>query len=272
MTIAWPQWRALPLSPPCAPLAPLIESLPAGRWPSADDWSGLAAAHSVTNARGIGIAFVPPSAPPPSAMAFEKRVFDMGEVETRPGCWHDAFHAAAWLMFPRAKSRINALHVADGLDDTPNRRGVLRNVLTLIDEGGLLVASADATLLKSVRAFQWHELFWRRRGEVNEAMDFTIFGHALYERALGMPHGITGRGVLLEVDTAYFRRARGARMRYLDARLCDVLDDRALMTSPGFIQPVPIKGIPGWADENRDEAYYFDTSQFCTGRRPAVAC
>ena len=224
------------------------------------------------NTRGLPISFVAPSAPPPPAIAFERRIFEKGEVETRPECWHDAFHAIAWLSFPRAKARINALHVADGLADSPNRRSVLRNVLTLIDEGGLLVAFTDAGQERLLRGFRWHELFWRQRDGVRQTMDFVIFGHALYERALEMHHGITGRGVLIRVDADYFALEAAARIAHLEDRLCALLDDVLLLTSAHFLQPVPIKGIPGWAAENEDEAYYFDTSQFCTGRRASAAC
>lgn len=263
---------ALPDSPALAPLRLLLGEAFGDGWPECATWNALAATRGVTNLRGAPIRFVPPSLPPTSAMDFERRILERGEVETRPQCWHDAFHALAWLTFPRAKARINALHVADGLDDTPNRRSVLRNVLTLIDEGGLLVAVTSAEQARLLRGFEWHGLFWQRRDAARKAMDFVIFGHALGERALDMHHGITGRGVLIDVPPAYFDLDMARRVRFLEDRLCAILDDRALLTSREFLQPVPIKGIPGWARENVEEAYYFDTSQFCTGRRKAGAC
>ncbi len=255
-----------------APLAALLGDLPHDRWPLHADWTRLAAARQLVNTRGMPLRFVPPSSPAPSALDFERRIDTRGEVETRPACWHDAFHACAWLLFPHAKARINAMHVAEGRNDSPNRRSVVRNVLTLIDEGGLMVVAADAQPLELLRGFRWHELFWRHREQVESAMDFVIFGHALHERALGLHHGATGRGVLLKVDHSWFAMSQEERVRDLDRRLCAVLDDRQLLTTPGFIQPVPIKGIPGWAPENLVEDYYFDTTQFCTGRRAARAC
>ena len=247
----------------------IVVSLPRDRWPGHDDWTRLAGSMGVRNARGRLLRFVAPTLPPLSALNFERRVLDHGAVETRPACWHDAFHACAWLGFPLSKARINALHVADGPDDSPNRRSVLRNLLTLIDEGGLIVASARADLLGHIRAFAWHGLFWGERESVSREMDFVIFGHALYERALEMRHGCTGRGVLFEVGRDYFQLPTDARRRHLDQRLAALLDDPGRLTSTSLVQPVPIMGIPGWAAENVNEDYYFDTSQFCTGRRAA---
>ena len=249
------------------PLKPLVQALPQDRWPETLDWSACAATHALKNARGLPLSFVPPSSPPPSALGFEQRIFAHGEVETRAATWHDAFHACTWLTFPLAKARINALHIDDGLDDTPNRRSVLRNILTLIDEGGLIVASSNPALLAALREFQWHTLFWRQRAAVQREIDFVIFGHALYERALSMHYGSTGRGILLEVEAAYFNWDMPARVRHLDARLAVLLDDPAQLTSTALLHPVPIKGIPGWDVANESEDYYRDTQQFRPGRR-----
>ena len=264
--------RALPDHPALLPLRPLLDQTFRGPWPDLAQWNLLARAQALTNLMGLPIIFVPPSLPPGSALDFEHRIYSRGEIETRPECWHDAFHALTWLTFPRAKARINALHVADGLADSPNRRSVLRNVLTLIDEGGLLVAVTSSEQERLLRGFAWHALFWDRRDQVRQTMDFVIFGHALNERALDMPHGITGRGVLIEVAPGYFNLDMAGRVAHLDARLCAILDDHATLTAQDFLQPVPLKGIPGWATENLDETYYTDTSQFCTGRRGALAC
>lgn len=230
----------------------------------------MAATHGVKNARGVPLSFVPPANPPPSALAFEQRIFEHGEVETRAATWHDAFHACTWLTFPRSKARINALHIEAGLDDTPNRRSVLRNILTLIDEGGLIVASSNAALLADLRAFRWHALFWQQRDAVRAEMDFVIFGHALYERALSMHYGSTGRGVLLEVEPAYFGWPMPDRLAYLDARLLQWLATPAQLSYTALLHPVPIKGIPGWDAANEAEHYYRDVRQFRPGRRKAA--
>ena len=269
-TMDWTRWCAQPLTLPCMPLKPLVQALPQDRWPETLDWSACAARQALKNARGLPVSFVTPAQPEPSALAFEARIFERGEVETRAATWHDAFHACTWLTFPRTKARINALHVAGGLDTTPNRRSVLRNILTLIDEGGLIVASSNAQLLALLRGFQWHALFWQQRALVRREMDFVIFGHALYERALAMHYGSTGRGILLDVTPDYFAWDMPERVHHLDARLAALLDDPAQLTSTSMLHPVPLKGIPGWDAASEVEDYYRDTQQFRPGRRKAA--
>ena len=267
MALSWPEWRSQALAPPCMPLKPLVEALPHDRWPETLDWSGLAATRAVKNARGAQLSFVASAHPPPSALAFEQRIFERGEVETRAATWHDAFHACTWLTFPATKARINALHIEDGLHDTPNRRSVLRNILTLIDEGGILVASSNPALLGLLRGFAWHELFWQQRAAVLRDMDFVIFGHALYERSLSMHYGSTGRGVLLQVEPAYFGWTIAGRVQHLDARLVALLAQPAHLNDTALLHPVPIKGVPGWDVANEQEDYYRDARQFRPGRR-----
>ncbi|MBL8377734.1 MAG: DUF3025 domain-containing protein [Burkholderiales bacterium] len=266
----WPAWRARAPIAPIAPLLPLLADLPRERWPDHADWSAAARARGVCNARGLPIRFVPPSVPPPSALAFEERVLERGEVETRAACWHDAFHACAWLSFPRTKAAINALHVAEGLDDAPNGRSVVRNLLTLLDEGGLIVAAADAELVGLARAFRWHELFWVQRERVRRTMDFAIIGHALNERTLGMDFGATGRALFFTADSALLAASPAVRLAWMDAQTAAFLADPARIAATGRLQPVPINGIPGWNDANMDETYYLDTRQFRPGRRKAA--
>ena len=102
-------------------------------------------------------------------------------------------------------------------------------------------------------------------------MDFVIFGHALYERALSMHYGSTGRGILIDVDAAYFNWDMPQRVRHLDARLAALLADPAQLTSTALLHPVPVKGIPGWDVANEAADYYLDTQQFRPGRRVRAA-
>jgi hypothetical protein len=260
----------LPDHPALAPVRPLLEALGGTARPTPHDWSRLAAVRGIRNAPGMQLAFVAPSDPAPSALDFERRIHAHGEVETRPQCWHDAFHACAWLAFPRTKARINALHVADGAHASPNRRSSLRNFLTLLDEGGIIVASTRPDLLELLRGFHWRALFSDRRQAVCEAMDFVIFGHALYERALSMHYGATGKGILLEVGPNYFSLDLQGRLAFLDIRIEALISDPGFEPSTRLLQPVPIKGIPGWDAANEDPAYYDDVAQFRPGRRKAA--
>lgn len=265
--LSWQAWRALAPTPPVMALKGVLQALPADHWPTHEDWTAAARGAGTRNLQGLALSFVPPSLPPPSALDFEQRIHERGEVETRADCWHDAFHACAWINFPLTKARINALHLTHGADASPNLRGVVRNVLTLLDEGGMLVVSRAPELLALVRGFRWHALFWERRAAVRQSMDFIILGHALYERTLTMEYGATGRALLFCADARYFDLDQGARLRWLDAHVAALLGDPVRLSATTTLQPLPINGIPGWNIDNEREAYYFDQRQFSRGRR-----
>ena len=251
---------------PYTPLKPLLDKLPRSKWPETSHWSELSATRGLKTLSGAALRFVEPSEPALSALDFERKIYATGAVETRE-LWHDAFHACTWLTFPRTKAQLNALHVQDGLAASPNRRSALRNLVTLFDEGGLIVASNDETLLDLIRHFQWRELFVTRRAEVLKQLDFVVFGHALYERLLNLHYGATGRGLLLHVPESYFSLTMLARIEMLEERLCAWFLAASSAASTALLHPVPLKGVPGWARENHNPAYYDDVAQFRPGRR-----
>ena len=58
----------------------------------------------------------------------------------------------------------------------------------LFDEGGVIVATDDSALTQLIVDFEWKELFWRRRAELESRARFFAFGHALYEKATRSLH------------------------------------------------------------------------------------
>ncbi|MCZ7654065.1 MAG: DUF3025 domain-containing protein [Rhodocyclaceae bacterium] len=60
-------------------------------------------------ASGVPIRFVLPDG---GSAGYETRVHAQGEVETRPGNWHDFFNALAWLAYPQTKRILNGRHHA----------------------------------------------------------------------------------------------------------------------------------------------------------------
>lgn len=266
----WAGWRAHAPAPAFAPLADLLSRLPGERRPAPADWNTLAAERDLRNARGRPLRFVAAGEAKTGALDFERRIHEAGEVETRAGNWHDAFHACAWLTFPRAKARINALHVAAGQSGRPNGRSPLRDLLTQFDESGMVIACADAPLAQLLGGFRWHELFWQQRARVRAAMDFIVFGHALYEHCLAPYDGLTAKCIVVPVPAEYFGLAMPDRVALLDQALVRRFDDLPAAAGPRDLQPLPVKGIPGWAAENEDPAYYLDERQFRPGRGTAV--
>ncbi len=169
-----------------------------GAWPDAAQLDALAGELGVAprNAVGLPIRFVDPATAPRD---YEMHIYSTGRVPTRPGNLHDLFNALVWLRFPRLKAALNAMHAAH-IPHEGGRRSRLRDLLTLLDEGGALVACADPALAGLVRGFRWRELFWERRAQLERAMRVLVVGHAVLEKALAPWPGITCKAVFFDVE------------------------------------------------------------------------
>lgn len=251
-------------SPMFAPLAEIIASLPVDRWPRLDTLTALAASSALHVQSGAPLSFVPPDAN--SERCYEARIFSRGQVPTRGENWHDLFNALVWLTFPKTKAALNRRHFLELRSGTAQNRGRVRDALTLFDESGVVIVCANAELAELVREFRWRELFWTRRAETIAQTQCFLFGHALYEKALAPYVGMTGHGVILDVDAEFARTAIGCRLAVIDAMLSAYFE-RTELGRRAFA-PLPLLGIPGWADENTSESYYHNRAYFRAGRRP----
>ena len=207
----------------------------------------LAEERELRTESGKPVRFVAPGA---KDAYYELKVFRTGEVETRPDSLHDFFNALAWLAFPRAKARLNALHAAE-IPREAGRRGRLRDLLTIFDEGGALVLCDDAPLLQLLRNFEWKALFWDQRERVRRAMRIVVFGHAVMEQALKPWPGITCKAILAPAGAD------------ADAAVHAWLGALPPGSSPRDLAPLPIFGFPGWSAQ--DAAFYEDTRYFRPG-------
>ncbi len=236
-------------------------------WPACADLNRLMeAGEAVTNAAGRQLRFVEQSLRQTAFEdGFEPRIFLRGEVQFRPHNWHDLCNALVWLTSPRAKAALNARHFRElerqRTAGAPNR-GPAQDALTLFDEGGVIVASADPALAALLSGHEWKELFWRQRTRVVTHMRFYLFGHALYEKALQPFAGMTGRGVLFDVEEDFFALPPVRQLNVLDTRLAARITDPARFLATRELQPVPLLGVPGWCDGNREEQYFDDTAYF----------
>ena len=193
---------------------------------------------------GKPVRFVPPA---PSDPYYEVHLFETGRVQTRPESRHDLFNALAWLAFPKTKARINAMHAAE-IPKEGGKRGRLRDMLTIFDEGGAIVAGG-AGVAELVRGARWRELF------VDRHRDFRILvvGHAVLEQALPPRLGLTCKVVF--ADPA----------RDLDAQAADWLATRG--SSPRDLPPLPVLGYPGWFPGSGQPGFYSDERHFRPMRR-----
>lgn len=250
-----------------APLHDAISHLEPDHFPTRDELNALLSHRKIKAESGCGLSLVEPQS---GRLAFEAqyepRCYLVGEVATREDNWHDLFNALVWLSFPKTKAAINSRHYRSlMLEDAVQGRGRVRDTNTLIDESGVIVAYADDALAELLKHFQWRELFWQNRGQVQDSMRFHIFGHGLYEKAMQPYVGMTGHGLLVRVEQALLDRPIDQQRAHLDFLVAAHLADHCHDT--GKLSPVPLLGIPGWTADNERAGYYDNTDYFRAGRR-----
>jgi hypothetical protein len=138
------------------------------------------------------------------------------------------------------------------------RRGRLRDLLTIFDEGGAIVC-APPQLIELVRGFRWKELFWERRAETLRSMKVHILGHAVLEQALQPWPGITCKAIFAEAGTDASDDADACATAWLGA-----LTEHA---TPRDMAPLPIFGYPGWLPASEHADFYEDERYFRPFRR-----
>jgi hypothetical protein len=207
--------------------------------PSLEFLNSLSQERNLTSESGKPIRFVPPSASDPY---YEVHLFETGRVQTRADNKHDLFNALAWLAFPKTKARINAMHAAE-IPREGGKRGRLRDMLTIFDEGGAIV-SGDASIEFLIRNARWQELFLHR----HQNFRITVVGHAVLEQALAPHPGITCKVIF--ADPA----------RDLDAQAAEWL--ATVGRSPRDLPPLPVFGYPGWSERSGEPGFYSDERFF----------
>lgn len=218
-------------------------------WLGADSLERLnacAEAAGIRTESGCAVRFVPPG---PGDPYYEIGVYESGRVATRAGNLHDWFNALAWLAFPRTKARLNAMH-AQAIPHERGRRGRLRDLLTLLDEGGALVACDDAALNALLQGHEWKTLFWEQRQRVLASMRLLVLGHAVLEKALEPWPGITCKAIFVP------------RSGDADAHAAGWLQRLSPEATPRELAALPIFGYPQWLPESGSAAFYEDARFF----------
>ncbi|MFM9883424.1 MAG: DUF3025 domain-containing protein [Burkholderiales bacterium] len=266
IAVPWERERLL-AQPILGSMRSQIEKLPSRGFPGLIALNALT--QSLRSASGAPIRFVPPLAASRSLEEhYEVRVYREGAIGTRAYNWHDLFNALVWLSFPHTKATLNARHYEEISRRAGDpSRGTPRDVLTLFDEGGVFVASANAELSALLRGERWKDLFWGRREDVKRWMRFFVFGHAIMEKALSPYAGITAKALIVDVDDGFLCADDVDQRATLDAAGVTCFSGDDVLRSTRSLGPLPVLGIPGWTPDNESPSYYDDTQQFRPPRK-----
>lgn len=255
------------------PVHHIIRQLPVNTFPGLAEWNGLLNKQTPIHVQnGAPLNFVAQSQGKAGFESqYEPRCYLQGEVQTREQNWHDCFNAMVWLTFPAAKAAINMRHFRALTEESQpepagSQRGKVRDMVTLLDESGVIVPCSQPGMADLLRSFSWKELFWQRRAELAQAMDFYIIGHGLYEKFLEPYIGLTGQGLIVMVEEEFFSWPLKMRLAFLDRKVADYLAEPAHCLHTRELQPVPLLGVPGWDAMNQQEIYYDNTRYFRPGR------
>jgi hypothetical protein len=199
----------------------------------------LAQERGLRTESGKAVTFVEPR---PSNPYYEVHLFQSGEVNTRPGNKHDLFNALVWLAFPKTKARINAMHARE-IPREGGKRGRLRDMLTIFDEGGAIAVGSEE-VAELVRRAQWKRLFLDKHRDLR----IVVLGHAVLEQALAPYPGLTCKVVF--ADPA----------QDLDTRCAEWIETHP--QSPRDLPPLPVMGYPGWYPGNGVAEFYEDARIF----------
>jgi hypothetical protein len=186
---------------------------------------------------------------------YEQQVARVRCVPTRERSWHDFFNMAIWAHFPRVRWALNALHVDRTLApiDPRNGRAPQQNVAAQLDESGLIVASSCPELLAELRALRFKRVFWERRAELLATTRIWVVGHGMLESLLAPHPGLAGKALLLALPREPDSYDADALRSQVDARVAEQI--AGWHARSPYLDPLPLLGIPGYADNQTAELY-----------------
>lgn len=204
---------------------------------------------------------------------YQLRIFFAGEVPSRPANWHDFFNAWTWLFLPKLKAAINTRHF-HCIDETipfpwkmaGGNRNREQDLLTVFDEGGLLVVTEDEELWQCITERRWQDLFLKNAEQLQRRVRFVPVGHALFECALKNHPRLHASCIRVRanpeklsfVDGRAWRKSLAA----IDEQAAQILVGRTQLRSPDDLFALPIWGIPGWHPRAGDPGFIADPSYF----------
>jgi hypothetical protein len=199
-----------------------------------------------------------------TALDYERSIQDTGRVPLRPHDWHDAFNALCWIAWPNLKAEMNAVHTLHAARSGA-QRGRVRDILTLLDESGVIVLSRDPELSALLLAKKWKALFFERRDDVIRHVRFLVCGHGLYDKLREPYRSIAGRALIVPSQPVFLEDSISveSQRHYADGRAASIVSGH--LDVPAQTVAFPLCAIPGWWPGNDRADFYDDASIF----RPA---
>lgn len=213
----------------------------------------------------------------PKGEAYESFIGTTGNIPTRDNL-HDLFNGSIWLTFPKTKALLNYYHMLEieqqGIGAS---RGRVRDTITVFDENGAILVTAESSIGKALIDFDWQESLvaprdkWDEPKQLNKQAQAAvyIFGHALLEKLLYPRKALCAHSIVINVTQEFFTLSLSERISHLDQKVADYMD--ALLSQPDVtprkLSPLPILGVPHYWAENVQTSFYDDSYVFRNGRR-----
>ncbi len=191
---------------------------------------------------------------------------------------HDLFNGSIWLTFPKTKALLNYYHMCEiAKQSIGASRGRVRDTITVFDENGAILVTANPSIGKALIDFDWQGSLvtprdsWDNpklpRAEASTAV--YIFGHALLEQLVTPRKPLCAHSVVINVDPDFFALSTSERITYLDDKLAQYMDKLLSQdgVTPRKLAPLPILGVPHFWAENINPEFYEDGYVFRSGRR-----
>ena len=209
--------------------------------------------------------------------AYERFIGTTGNIPTRDNL-HDLFNGSIWLTFPKTKALLNYYHMLEiDQQGIGASRGRVRDTITVFDENGAILVTAESSIGKALIDFNWQESLvaprdkWDNPKQLNKQAQAAvyIFGHALLEKLLHPRKALCAHSIVINVTQEFFALSLSERINHLDQKVADYMD--ALLSQPDVtprkLSPLPILGVPHYWAENANSSFYDDSHVFRSGRR-----
>jgi len=213
----------------------------------------------------------------PEGEAYESFIATTGNIPTRDNL-HDLFNGSIWLTFPKTKALLNYYHMLEiAAQGIGTSRGRVRDTITVFDENGAVLVTADRSVGEALVDFDWQGSLVKPREKWDNPKQFNsnaqaavyIFGHALLEQLIQPRKPLCAHSIVITVAQDFFALSLSERMGYLDNEVAQYMDKLLSQNdvTPRQLSPLPILGIPHYWAENADSSFYDDSYVFRRGRR-----